>query len=141
MPIIRAVTRGERPPRLDNPPLNDDTWKLMHLCWAHDKRLRPGIRDVVETIESWERLPAVLSSPKPSISQISDSTPRGRALGHEVVAPSDISTSTSGYNNGSSDDIPQSSPSKKAEGLSLYGYLARAYHAIRTNKKRVNEHK
>ena len=89
-----------------------------------------------------------------AISQSSDSVRRGRALGH--------GDSTSGYNASNSDDIPETSPSKKAEKSTAYttgsnhssdnisvaslstkavkttpsNYLARAYRTIRTNKKR-----
>ena len=58
MQIIKAVIQGERPPRLDNPPLHDDAWNLMHQCWAQSKRLRPGIRDVVKTMKSWKKTTA-----------------------------------------------------------------------------------
>ena len=155
---MMTVTGGHRPPRLDNPPLDDGAWKLVQQCWAHDKRLRPGMRDVAETMQSWERL-SVLSSPKPPISQSSDSVPRGD---HGKVTPSNISDvdSTSGYNASNSDDIPETSPSKRAEttyttgsnnssdGISVASlskkaekttpsnYLARAYSSMRTNKKK-----
>ena len=128
---MRTVTRGERPPRLNNPPLSDDAWKLMYQCWAHDKRLRPGITEVVETIESWKR-PPVHSLSLPSISQSPDSVPRGSALGHEVVAPLSISDSTSGgFSNRSSP--AKTSPPKKTEKSTFYNCLARAYRIIRMN--------
>ena len=65
VPFMRGVSRGERPPRLDYPPLSDDAWKLIHKCWAHDKRLRPGIRDVVKMMKWWWTKPPELSSPTP----------------------------------------------------------------------------
>jgi hypothetical protein len=135
LPIIEAVTRGERPPRLDNPPLSDDAWNLVNQCWAQNKRLRPGIRDVVKIMKSWKK-PSVLSSPSISrSSDRSDSISRGRALGH-VVAPSTISDSTGagGFSNRSSDDFPETP--NKAEKSIPYNYFANAFRTVRTNKKR-----
>ena len=49
----------------------------MEQCWAQNKRLRPGIGKVVETMRSWKS-PPIGSSPTPPISQSSDSIPRGK---------------------------------------------------------------
>ena len=42
------VSRGERPPRLDEPPLSDWAWKLMQICWVREALKRPAMNDVVE---------------------------------------------------------------------------------------------
>ena len=156
--IMKAVTEGELPPRLDITPHNNDTWKLMHRCWVHNKRLRPCIRDVVKIMKSWERAhafsPRAFSSRTSSISRRSDSISRG--------STPYTSGPISGYNDSSSDSIPRSSPSEIEEKLTPYttdgrfnidrseetspskkvekstpsNYLARAYRTIRRNKKR-----
>ena len=85
MYIVRAVSKGERPPRLDDPPLSDNAWGLIHQCWAHDKWKRPGIRDVVETMKSW-RYPPKISTP---------ATPGSRPpLGHKHLGRSNKLDST-----------------------------------------------
>ena len=99
LPIIKAITRGERPPQLDNPPLNDGAWDLMHRCWAHDKRLRPGIRDVVKIMKSWKR-PSALSTSTSTFSQSPASTGPGSALGHKVSERSSKSNSSGKQSNG-----------------------------------------
>ena len=66
--VMKAVTRGERPPRLNNPPLNDDAWKLVYQCWAHDKRLRPEIGDVVKFLPSFLRTSRIRWCMGPSLS-------------------------------------------------------------------------
>ena len=86
------------------------------------------MRDVVEIMESWKK-PPVLSSPTPSISQSSDSVPRGGDLG----PPSDWTGGM--FSDQGSDDIHETS--KKAEKPTPYNYLAKAYRTIRTNKKRA----
>ena len=48
---MRSVTRGERPPRLEEPSLTDDAWKLIQDCWSQEKIARPAMEDVVERLE------------------------------------------------------------------------------------------
>jgi len=59
---VRAVCRGERPPRPKSPPLDDDAWGLMNWCWSQKKQARPCMRDVVKTMESWKAPSPGLSS-------------------------------------------------------------------------------
>ena len=47
---MRSVTRGERPPRLEEPSLTDDAWKLIQDCWSQEKIARPAMEDVVERL-------------------------------------------------------------------------------------------
>ena len=98
MPIIRAVSRGERPPRLDSPPISDDAWKLMHQCWAPDKRYRPGIRDVVKIMKSWKRPPSLTSTP--TFPQSPSSAGSTSALNHKVSGRSNRSDSSGKQSNG-----------------------------------------
>lgn len=51
---MRAVCRGERPPRPESPHLNDDAWRLINQCWSQKKQTRPDMKDVVKTMESWK---------------------------------------------------------------------------------------
>ena len=52
---IQQVKRGERPPRMPNPPLEDEAWNLIERCWDHDPIKRPSIDDVVDIMNSWRR--------------------------------------------------------------------------------------
>ena len=45
---MKSVARGERAPRLKEPPLTDGTWKLIQDCWMQEKTTRPSIEDIVE---------------------------------------------------------------------------------------------
>ncbi len=46
--IIKRVTDGERPLRLETPGMGDDTWDLIQNCWAPNPSVRPNMEDVVE---------------------------------------------------------------------------------------------
>lgn len=50
MQILKLISRGMRPPRCDEPPLNDDIWELIQWCWAQEALERPGMRNAVEWI-------------------------------------------------------------------------------------------
>ena len=73
MHIVLAICQRERPPRLDDPPLSDDAWRLIHQCWAHEKWKRPGIRDVVKIMKSWRFPPEM--TPTAILLQSAGSTP------------------------------------------------------------------
>jgi len=49
--IIKSVSRGQRPPRLQVPYLSDEAWKLMQDCWSKEKSTRPAIEDVMERVQ------------------------------------------------------------------------------------------
>ena len=51
--IVRLVSRGKRPPRLDEPPLGDKAWKLIKRCWVKEAVKRPAMEDVVEKMMAW----------------------------------------------------------------------------------------
>ncbi|KAF8335275.1 kinase-like domain-containing protein [Amanita rubescens] len=51
--IVRLVSRGKRPPRLDKPPLSDRAWKLIKRCWVKEAVRRPAMEDIVEKIMAW----------------------------------------------------------------------------------------
>ena len=46
--IMWLVSRGKRPPRLDEPPLSDWAWKLIESCWVNETWSRPAMKDIVE---------------------------------------------------------------------------------------------
>ena len=93
MHIVRAVCKRERPPRLDDPPLSDDAWRLIHQCWAHEKWKRPGIRDVVKIMKSWRFPPGI--SPTATLPQSPGSIMSGSSnLGHKLSGRSNKSDST-----------------------------------------------
>ena len=122
LPIIKAVTRNERPLRLDNPPLHDGAWDLMHQCWAHDRQLRPGIRDVVKIMKSWKKPPA-LTTPTSTFSQSPASAASGSALGHKVSVRSNKSDSsgkqsTSGASFGGASSAKRSTSAQTQKRLS-----------------------
>jgi hypothetical protein len=45
---MKSVARGERAPRLEEPPLTDGAWKLIQDCWMQEKTTRPAIEEIVE---------------------------------------------------------------------------------------------
>ena len=47
--IMRLVTAGVRPPRLDSPRMEDGTWDLILECWRAKSFERPGM----EQIKMW----------------------------------------------------------------------------------------
>ena len=47
---MALITRGNRPPRQDEPPLSDGVWELIQQCWVMEPPKRPGMRDVAEQI-------------------------------------------------------------------------------------------
>ncbi|KAF8351860.1 kinase-like domain-containing protein [Amanita rubescens] len=51
--IVKLVSRGKRPPRLDKPPLSDRAWKLIKRCWVKEAVRRPAMEDIVEKIMAW----------------------------------------------------------------------------------------
>ncbi len=46
--IIKRITDGERPGRLETPRTGDITWDLIQHCWAPNPSARPNMEDVVE---------------------------------------------------------------------------------------------
>jgi hypothetical protein len=51
--IMKLVSQGERPPRLDKPPLSDKAWKLIERCWVKEAVRRPAMEEVVEKMMAW----------------------------------------------------------------------------------------
>ncbi len=50
--IIKRVTDGERPERLERPRMADITWDLVQHCWTPNPSARPNMEDVVEQMTS-----------------------------------------------------------------------------------------
>ncbi|KAF8700273.1 hypothetical protein AX14_000817 [Amanita brunnescens Koide BX004] len=48
MQILRLISRGELPPRCDEPPLSDDAWSMIQSCWARQASKRPAMKDIVK---------------------------------------------------------------------------------------------
>ncbi|KAF8626086.1 hypothetical protein AX15_005084 [Amanita polypyramis BW_CC] len=48
--IMRLVSRGKRPPRLEGPAISDRAWSLIKRCWRKDPVRRPAMEDIVETM-------------------------------------------------------------------------------------------
>lgn len=44
--IMRLVTSGGRPDRLETPRMNSATWKVIQSCWKDDPLLRPTSEDI-----------------------------------------------------------------------------------------------
>ena len=55
MQIMALLVRGLHPPRLDEPPLSDETWGLIRSCWAREASKRPTIEDVIENMAAIAR--------------------------------------------------------------------------------------
>lgn len=51
--IMKNVSKGKRPPRMDKPPLSDKAWNLIKRCWAKEAVRRPAMEDVVEKMMAW----------------------------------------------------------------------------------------
>jgi hypothetical protein len=51
--IVKLVSRGKRPPRIDKPPLSDKAWKLIKRCWAKEAARRPAMEDIMERMMTW----------------------------------------------------------------------------------------
>ncbi|KAF8330113.1 kinase-like domain-containing protein [Amanita rubescens] len=51
--IVKHVSRGKRPPRLDEPLLSDQAWKLIKRCWAREAARRPAMEDIMEKMMTW----------------------------------------------------------------------------------------
>lgn len=60
--IMKMISRGEHPPRQDEPPLSDRAWNLIQWCWVRDAAKRPTIEDVRKTMMAWIRHQSVLQN-------------------------------------------------------------------------------
>ncbi|KAF8676698.1 hypothetical protein AX14_004845 [Amanita brunnescens Koide BX004] len=49
--IMKLVCAGDRPPRLDEPPLCDRAWHLIQWCWESEASMRPAIENVTKSME------------------------------------------------------------------------------------------
>ncbi|KAF8349572.1 kinase-like domain-containing protein, partial [Amanita rubescens] len=47
--IMRSVTSGLRPERLENPRLEDDAWNLIQSCWKAGPSERPTMEQILQT--------------------------------------------------------------------------------------------
>jgi hypothetical protein len=45
---VTLVSRGQRPPRQDEPPLSDGAWELIQQCWVMEPLKRPRMKDVAK---------------------------------------------------------------------------------------------
>ncbi|KAF8339454.1 hypothetical protein F5887DRAFT_1284425 [Amanita rubescens] len=46
--LVTLVSRGNRPPRQDEPPLSDRAWELIQWCWVPEPPKRPRMKDIAE---------------------------------------------------------------------------------------------
>jgi hypothetical protein len=44
--IMRLVTSGGRPRRLESPRMDNSTWTIIQSCWRNNPVLRPAIEDI-----------------------------------------------------------------------------------------------
>jgi hypothetical protein len=52
---VKLVSRGKRPPRLENLPLSDRAaWKLIKRCWVKEVVRRSAMEDVAEKMMAWK---------------------------------------------------------------------------------------
>ncbi|KAF8332885.1 kinase-like domain-containing protein [Amanita rubescens] len=52
--IMTLVTRGTRPPRIEEPFLSDVAWKMIQRCWVQEPSQRPRMKDVTESMDMSE---------------------------------------------------------------------------------------
>jgi len=53
--ILTAVISGERPPKPEDAEgigMTEDLWNLLQECWNEDRRVRPGISEIMRTFRS-----------------------------------------------------------------------------------------
>src|SRR6266550_5370631 len=50
--IVRLITNGERPDRLESPRMEDDTWHLIQKCWEPIPSKRSTIKDIATALAS-----------------------------------------------------------------------------------------
>ena len=53
---MKRVSKGERPPRLNKPPLSDEAWKLIHRCWVKEISKRPTMKDIGNRMRAWRSI-------------------------------------------------------------------------------------
>ena len=48
--IMRLLTSGGRPVRLENPRMDDDSWEIIQKCWKAKPSERPAMEQLVKTM-------------------------------------------------------------------------------------------
>ncbi len=87
---MKMVSRGENPPRQDEPPLSDKAWDLIQWCWVRDAAERPAIEYVRKTMMAWNRhQPLPANNPGSAVLQHSGSL--DEALGNTTSPPAKMS--------------------------------------------------
>jgi len=81
--ILSLVSRGIRPPRLDDQPLSDGAWDVIQRCWVREPLKRPRMNDVVESMMA-------MSQPMPP-----QSNAAGRSLREESPSSSTLNSTVS----------------------------------------------
>ena len=66
--IIRLVTNGARPERLNSPAIDNGVWELIELCWKHHASERPTMQKIVETMAPFAPLSFSSTPPLPPAS-------------------------------------------------------------------------
>lgn len=66
--IIRLVTKGTRPERLNSPAIDNGVWELIELCWKHHASERPTMQKIVETMAPFAPLSFSSTPPLPPAS-------------------------------------------------------------------------
>lgn len=61
---MKRVSRGERPPQLNQPPLNNEAWKLIHRCWVKEILKRPAMKDIVKRMRAWMAMTPTSTDPQ-----------------------------------------------------------------------------
>jgi len=74
---MKMISRGEHPPRRNQPPLSDRAWNLIQWCWVRDAAKRPGIGDIRKTMMTWTRHQSVPPNSSGSAVLQSPETSRG----------------------------------------------------------------
>jgi len=55
--IIRSVTKGTRPERLNSPAIDNGVWELIQLCWSHNASERPTMQKIIESMRPFVQYP------------------------------------------------------------------------------------
>ena len=55
--IIRLVTKGIRPERLNSPAIDNGVWELIQLCWSYSASERPTMQKIIESMAPFVQYP------------------------------------------------------------------------------------
>ena len=77
---MTLVSRGNRPPRQDEPPLSDGAWELIEWCWVTEPPKRPRMKDIAEQMMAISQRDGMLQNASLSLSTSSTTVRRAKVV-------------------------------------------------------------